>query len=71
MPGVYILEVNNNGGGAVINRPVYVGNSYPLLPDFADLSPQIYDTEVVSSAMPSNIVDQRNILLNLLTLKRS
>lgn len=38
-PGVYILEVNNMGGSAAINRPVYVGNGYPLLPDFQDLSP--------------------------------
>jgi hypothetical protein len=32
--GVYILEVNNAAGSAVINQPIYVGNKYPILPDF-------------------------------------
>lgn len=70
-PGVYIVEVNNIGGGAVINRPVYVGNSYPLLPDFEDLNPQILTREEIASAMPSDINSQRNILANLLSQKRA
>ncbi len=34
--GVYILEINTDAGSAVINRPVYVGDALPLLPDFVD-----------------------------------
>lgn len=35
--GSYIIEINGTDGFAVVNRPVYVGDVYPLLPDFVDL----------------------------------
>ena len=40
--GVYIIEINHLKGYALINMPVYVGDSYPLLPDYHDLSPLHY-----------------------------
>ena len=55
-PGVYILEVNNIGGSAAINRPVYVGVGYPLLPDFQDLS-RVYDTpQSIVNAQPKTLL---------------
>ena len=35
--GVYLISVSHVSGEAVINRPIYVGEGYPLLPDFEDL----------------------------------
>ena len=35
--GIYIIEVNYLSGAAIINRPIYVGNGFPLLPDYKDL----------------------------------
>ena len=32
--GEYILEVNDAFGEALVNVPLYVGDFYPLLPDF-------------------------------------
>ena len=50
-PGVYILEVNNAGGSAIINTPCYVGDIYPLLPDYVDLSSDTF--EPINNNMPS------------------
>lgn len=36
-PGVYRIEVNKTDGIADVNYPIYVGNVYPLLPDFKDV----------------------------------
>ena len=36
-PGIYIIEVNSVSGMALINRPFYVGDGLPLLPDYNDL----------------------------------
>lgn len=41
--GVYILEINDGTGSAIINTPVYVGDIYPLLPDYKDLAPKSFD----------------------------
>lgn len=35
--GIYIIEINHAHGYALVNTPIYAGNSYPLLPDYADL----------------------------------
>lgn len=35
--GTYIIEINNQGGLALINTPIYIGNIIPLIPDFFDL----------------------------------
>ena len=37
--GVYIIEINHAEGYALVNTPIYAGNSFPLLPDFVDLHP--------------------------------
>jgi len=37
MPGPYIIEINAVTGLAIINRPIYVGKGFPLLPDNHDL----------------------------------
>jgi hypothetical protein len=46
--GVYILEVNNAGGEAILNIPIYVGDIYPLLPDFVDLAPAAPDLQALN-----------------------
>lgn len=40
--GTYILEINNKFGMAVVNRPIYVGPGFPLIPDFRDLVPMSF-----------------------------
>ncbi|MBU1446549.1 S-layer homology domain-containing protein [Patescibacteria group bacterium] len=35
--GTYILEINDQGGSAILNTPVYIGTEIPLIPDFFDL----------------------------------
>ena len=37
--GNYIIEINHIKGYAVINIPLYVGKSFPLLPDYQDSLP--------------------------------
>lgn len=61
--GVYIVEVNANTGAAVLNRPIYVGNFLPLLPDFADLF-------VRGAPQPSDINVLRTNLLSLINRRR-
>ncbi len=39
MTGTHIIEINNVGGMAVFNRPIYVGQGYPLIPDYRDMVP--------------------------------
>lgn len=36
--GVYIFEINDTGGMATINTPIYVGNIIPLIPDYLDIN---------------------------------
>lgn len=36
--GTHIIEINNMAGIAVLNRPVYVGLGYPLIPDYKDMA---------------------------------
>ena len=62
MDGVYLFEINHENGIAQLNYPVYVGDIYPLLPDFRDIL-------FAYRSMHSNSVDvlqARNILLELL-----
>ncbi|MEK7545131.1 MAG: CAP domain-containing protein [Patescibacteria group bacterium] len=35
--GTYQIEVNDKGGSAVINTPVYIGKKIPLLPDYFEI----------------------------------
>ena len=37
--GSYIIEINHENGYALVNTPVYAGDSYPFLPDYSDLHP--------------------------------
>lgn len=68
--GVYILEINNNGGGAIINRPIYVGNSLPLIPDFSDLFPDMTNDQIIN-AQPQTLQGQLSKLLTLVNAKRT
>ncbi|MBN2087697.1 septal ring lytic transglycosylase RlpA family protein [Candidatus Peregrinibacteria bacterium] len=37
LSGVYFAEINNTGGLAALNIPLYSPNSYPIIPDISDL----------------------------------
>lgn len=37
MPGPHLIEINEDTGLALVNRPIYVGNVFPLMPDYIDL----------------------------------
>lgn len=39
-PGPFILEVNDESGAAIINQAIYVGDVFPLLPDYLDIKIQ-------------------------------
>ncbi len=58
------MEVNNAGGSAVINSPIYVGDILPLLPDFLDLSPGYADKNGLQE--PTLLTDRRQLVLNLI-----
>ncbi|PIZ75321.1 hypothetical protein COY05_04270 [Candidatus Peregrinibacteria bacterium CG_4_10_14_0_2_um_filter_38_24] len=59
--GTYIVEINNSEGIAVINHPVYIGNSIPLLPDFFDINKRKYFTGTVSlNAMRNEMLNEIN-----------
>lgn len=66
--GVYILEVNNAEGEAIINVPVYVGDIWPFLPDFRDLSDKKFDTRTLN--YPSDIASRRKLVLDLVNIAR-
>jgi len=61
--------VNDAAGEALINIPLYVGDIYPLLPDFMDLAPASPD--VVALKEPSNIDSIRSIISALINSVRS
>jgi uncharacterized protein YkwD len=52
--------VNNAGGEAVLNIPIYVGGIYPLLPDFVDLAPKTMD---LSALNEPSVLDERRLIL--------
>ena len=56
--------MNNAGGSAVINSPIYVGDILPLLPDFLDLSPGYADKNGLQQ--PTFLADRRQLVLNLI-----
>lgn len=43
MPGPYLIQINSYDGLAIINRPIYVGHTYPLIPDYLDLQNLVYN----------------------------
>lgn len=67
--GVYIIEINHSKGYALINMPVYVGESYPLLPDYHDLSP-LHFVPSKDNKNPKTRSEQREFLLKLINKKR-
>jgi len=40
--GNYLFEINDLGGIAILNYPIYVGNIVPLIPNYFDLSPRSF-----------------------------
>lgn len=62
-PGNYIIEINDRGGEAVINMPIYVQTGIPLIPDFFDL----YYPE---NKQNFDLVTFRQELLNLINKER-
>jgi hypothetical protein len=66
--GVYILEINNEGGQAIVNMPIYVGDLKPLLPDFVDLAPKILDLNAL--AQPGLLNDRKGLVLSLINTVR-
>lgn len=67
--GVYILEINDASGVAIINTPIYVGDIYPLLPDFKDLSPKFFNRN--SFGVPSILSERRFYILDFINTIRS
>jgi len=61
----YIIEINNLGGIAVINHPIYPSNKVPLIPDFFDLNPVKLDKNSIDEA------SARQTLLNLINKERT
>ncbi|MBA4336241.1 hypothetical protein C0416_00520 [bacterium] len=60
--GTYILEINNLSGSAVVNIPIYIGNSIPLIPDFFDLQDPFEKTENLDlEASRKELLDYINI----------
>lgn len=63
--GVYILEVNDQGGSALLNVPVYIGNIIPLIPDFFDLQNPLEQVEEI------DLDFSRQELLNYINIERA
>ncbi|MFA6520897.1 MAG: CAP domain-containing protein [Candidatus Gracilibacteria bacterium] len=64
--GTYIFEVNDTEGGAVINIPIFVGDSIPLLPDYFALNEEVLDTSPIS-----NLNTAKQQLLTLINKDRA
>ena len=65
---VYDIEVNDADGSAIVNAPVYVGDVWPFLPDFRDLSPRSYDTNALN--FPTDLNSRRKLVLDLINVAR-
>lgn len=63
--GTYIFEINDTAGGAVLNIPIYIGGSLPLLPDYFALNSPSLNTSPIS-----NISTARTEMLNLINAAR-
>jgi uncharacterized protein YkwD len=63
--GVYILEINNQGGSAVLNIPIYIGDIIPLIPDFFDLQDPFEETYEL------DLGAKRQELLNYINVERA
>lgn len=68
--GIYIIELNHAQGYALVNLPVYCGSSYPLLPDYGDLSSEERKAIFEKQYDLDNIYEQRDFVLKLINEKR-
>lgn len=62
--GTYILEINDTGGSAVVNIPIYIGHYIPLIPDFFDLQDPLEKTTTL------NLDESRKELLDYINIER-
>lgn len=62
--GTHILEINNLGGAAVLNAPLYIGSAIPIIPDFFDLQNPFETTESL------NLEEARLELLDYINAER-
>jgi len=63
--GTYIIEVNDSGGEAILNMPIYVQTGIPIIPDFFDLyHPGNHDSN-------KTLVTVRQELLDLINRERA
>jgi len=65
-PGTYIFEINHKNGIAELNFPIYVGDIYPILPDYRDIM-NVYRSFEKNNI---NVEMSRNILMNLVNVDR-
>lgn len=63
--GRYIIEINNKNSEPSINHPVYVGDIYPLIPDFFDLN----ERKLFKGQF--DLTSERNKLLDLINKSRT
>ncbi len=54
--GRYIVEVNDQDGIAIINHPIYIGGSIPLIPDYFDTHTRDYFEGSVSLSSNRNTI---------------
>ena len=66
--GNYIIEINHISGYALVNVPLYVGKSFPLIPDYEDFVPILFESS--SKTERKNEKDERMQVLNLINKKR-
>jgi len=52
--GTYIVEINNTEGIALLNHPIYIGPSIPLIPEYFDLNTSSLFTENFDEAKLQN-----------------
>lgn len=59
--GRYIIEINNLEGIALINHPIYIDRSVPLIPDFFDLNErEFFGTTFTLSQLQSELLNEIN-----------
>lgn len=62
--GTYLLEINDTGGSALVNVPIYIGNYIPLIPDFFDLQDPLEKTQTL------NLQEAREEMLQYINSER-
>jgi uncharacterized protein YkwD len=62
--GTYILEINDQGGSAILNIPIYIGDIIPIIPDFFDLQ------DPLEKVVDFNLNLFREELLNYINVER-